>query len=106
VVDAGPNPTELLSTKLGFDTVSFDLAHSNWQASDRPMLAEPWVSVDDVARHLGVAKDSVYRWIETHGIPAHRIGRLWKFKLTEVDDWVRAGGADTRGDQAEGDEAR
>jgi transposase len=24
---------------------------------------EPWASVEDVAKHLGVAKDSVYRWI-------------------------------------------
>lgn len=54
------------------------------------MNAEPWVSVDEVAKHLGVAKDSVYRWIESRALPAHRIGRLWKFKLTEVDDWVRA----------------
>jgi excisionase family DNA binding protein len=57
-------------------------------------MTEPWVSVDDVATHLGVAKDSIYRWIEHRGLPAHKIGRLWKFKLSEVDDWVRAGGAD------------
>jgi excisionase family DNA binding protein len=56
-------------------------------------VPEPWVSVDDVASHLGVAKDSVYRWIETKGLPAHRVGRLWKFKLLEIDEWVRAGGA-------------
>lgn len=55
--------------------------------------AEPWVSVDDCARHLGVAKDTVYRWIEHKELPAHRIGRLWKFKLSEVDAWVRDGGA-------------
>ena len=57
------------------------------------MTNEPWVSVDDLAKHLGVAKDSVYRWIDHKGLPAHKIGRLWKFKLSEVDDWVRAGGA-------------
>lgn len=55
-------------------------------------MPEPWVSVDEVASHLGVAKDSVYRWIETKGLPAHRVGRLWKFKLLEIDDWVRGGG--------------
>ncbi len=49
-------------------------------------MTEPWVSVDDVAGHLGVAKDSVYRWIETRGLPASKLGRLWKFKLSEVDD--------------------
>jgi excisionase family DNA binding protein len=60
------------------------------------MTAEPWASVEDVAKHLGVAKDSVYRWIEARSLPAHKIGRLWKFKLTEVDEWVRAGGVDTQ----------
>ena len=65
------------------------------------MTTEPWVSVEDVAKHLGVAKDSVYRWIETRSLPAHKIGRLWKFKLSQVDEWVRAEGASedpTRGD--------
>ena len=62
------------------------------------MPTEPWASVDDVAKHLGVAKDSVYRWIETQTLPAHKIGRLWKFKLSEVDEWVRAGGADGQND--------
>ena len=57
-------------------------------------MTEPWISVDDIARHLGVAKDSIYRWIERRSLPAHRIGRLWKFKVSEVDEWVRAGGAD------------
>jgi len=58
------------------------------------MTTEPWASVEDVAKHLGVAKDSVYRWIDTRSLPAHKIGRLWKFKLSEVDEWVRAGGVD------------
>ena len=57
-------------------------------------MTEPWVSVEEVAKHLGVAKDSVYRWIEARGLPAHKIGRLWKFKLSEIDEWVRSRGAD------------
>ncbi len=61
-------------------------------------MAEPWASVEDVAKHLGVAKDSVYRWINHRGLPAHKIGRLWKFKLSEVDAWVRAGGVDAPDD--------
>lgn len=54
---------------------------------------ETWSSVDDVARHLGIAKDTVYRWIESKGMPAHKVGRLWKFKLSQVDAWIEAGGA-------------
>jgi excisionase family DNA binding protein len=67
------------------------------------MTTERWASVEDVAKHLGVAKDSVYRWIETRSLPAHKIGRLWKFKLSEVDEWVRAGGA-ARGEGSRDDE--
>lgn len=66
------------------------------------MSAEPWVAVDDVARHLGVSHDTVYRWIDGKGLPAHKLGRLWKFKLSEVDDWVRAGGAQDVDDDANG----
>jgi excisionase family DNA binding protein len=54
--------------------------------------AEPWVSVEQVAAHLGVKKISVYRWIETRGLPARKIGKLWKLKLSDVDSWVRARG--------------
>lgn len=43
------------------------------------MSIEPWVTVEDVAQHLGVAKDTVYRWRERKSLPAHRVGRLWKF---------------------------
>jgi excisionase family DNA binding protein len=54
---------------------------------------EPWASIDEAAAHLGVRKDSVYRWIESRGLPAKKIGKLWKLKLSEVDAWVSATGA-------------
>jgi len=44
------------------------------------MTAEPWVSVDQISEHLGVKRDSIYRWIDRKDLPAHRVGRLWKFK--------------------------
>lgn len=57
---------------------------------------ERWLSVEEIAAHLGVSKETIYRWLEKEDekrrIPSHRIGRLWKFKASEVDDWVRDGG--------------
>lgn len=53
---------------------------------------ERWVNIDEVASHLGVTKDSIYRWVEKKHFPAHRVGRLFRFKLSEVDEWVRRGG--------------
>ena len=52
-----------------------------------------WLSVEEICKHLGVSKDTVYKWIDKHNMPAHRMGRPWKFKKDEVDEWVRKGGA-------------
>lgn len=52
---------------------------------------ERWLSVVQVAAHLGVNRDTIYKWIERKKMPAHKVGRLWKFKASEVDQWVRAG---------------
>ena len=53
---------------------------------------EGWVGIADVAAHLQVARDSIYRWVETKDFPAHRVGRLLRFRLSEVDEWVRTSG--------------
>ena len=59
---------------------------------------EGWVGVEEVAAHLRLAKQSVYWWIESKGFPAHRVGRLFRFKLSEVDKWIKSGGGDSRSD--------
>lgn len=59
------------------------------------MKAEPWASVDAVAKHLGAAKDSAYLWIASRNLPARKIGRLREFKFSKVDERVRAARFDT-----------
>lgn len=54
-------------------------------------LIDKWCSLEEIAEYLGVTKDTVRNWIKKTDIPAHKIGRLWKFKLTEVDEWVKSG---------------
>ena len=67
-------------------------------------MSDRWVSVEEIAEYLGVSKDTVYGWISKKDMPAHKVGRLWKFKADEVDLWVRTGKAS--GDYLEsGDEA-
>ena len=55
---------------------------------------ERWFSVEEIAKHLGVSKETIYRWVEKKKIPAHKLGRQWKFKVSEVDNWVTSGGAE------------
>ncbi|PZU43785.1 MAG: DNA-binding protein [Microbacterium sp.] len=61
-------------------------------------MSEPWLSADDIAEHLGVTKDTIYAWIADKRMPAHKVGRLWKFQASEVDEWVRGDGAAEAGD--------
>ncbi len=56
-------------------------------------IDDRWLSVDEICKYLRIGKDTVYKWIDKHGMPAHRMGRLWKFKKDQVDAWVEAGGA-------------
>lgn len=57
-------------------------------------MKDRWYSVDEISVYLGVSKDAVYKWISEKRMPAHKIGRLWKFKTAEVDEWVRNGNSD------------
>jgi excisionase family DNA binding protein len=58
-----------------------------------PQELERWLSVEEIAFHLGVSKESIYRWTENGKMPAHKLGRQWKFKASEVDGWMKSGAA-------------
>ena len=57
------------------------------------ITTEKWSSLEEIAEHLGVSKDTIYRWISTKQMPAHNVGKLWKFKISEIDKWVTKGEA-------------
>jgi excisionase family DNA binding protein len=65
-------------------------------------MSDRWLSVEEIAAHLGVSKDTIYAWIAKKHMPAHRVGRLWKFQKREIDDWVKVGGAGEMPEDGEG----
>ena len=52
---------------------------------------EKWSSLEEIARHLGVSKDTIRNWIKKGVIPHHRVGKQFKFRISEVDAWVESG---------------
>ncbi len=50
-----------------------------------------WIGIEEAASYLGVTKDTVRNWIKKTDIPANKIGKLWKFKRSELDHWVKSG---------------
>ena len=56
-------------------------------------MQERWLSDQEIAAHLGVNRDTIYKWIERKKMPAHKVGRLWEFLVAEIDAWVKKGTA-------------
>ncbi|PIU01296.1 MAG: hypothetical protein COT74_01990 [Bdellovibrionales bacterium CG10_big_fil_rev_8_21_14_0_10_45_34] len=57
------------------------------------MTPTSWLSVEQLAEYLSISKETVYRWLEKGTVPAHRVGKLWRFQTKEIDEWVKCGGA-------------
>lgn len=54
-------------------------------------MEDNWIGISEAAVYLGVNKDTIRSWIKKTDIPAHKMGKLWKFKKTELDEWVKSG---------------
>ena len=54
-------------------------------------LQDKWVNLEDVADYLSVTEDTARTWVREGKLPAYKVGRRYKFKLSEVDEWGRAG---------------
>jgi len=55
------------------------------------MEPEKWSNLEEIADHLGVSKDTIRNWIKKEAIPYYRVGKQYKFKISEVDEWVESG---------------
>ena len=62
---------------------------------------EKWSTLKETQEHLGVGRDTILQWISKRNMPAYKIGKLWKFKLSEVDAWVRSGNASIDASQSD-----
>ena len=55
---------------------------------------EKWVTLKEIIAYLGIGRETALQWIQKRGMPAYKVGNLWNFKISEVDEWIRSGEAD------------
>lgn len=56
------------------------------------ILDDKWISIEEAADYLGIKPVTLRSWIRNEkGVPAHKIGKQWKFKCSELDQWVKSG---------------
>ena len=52
---------------------------------------ERLLSLEEISKHVGCSKDTIRAWIKKDTIPYHKVGRMYKFKISEVDAWIESG---------------
>lgn len=67
------------------------------------MIAEPWVSLENVTKPFEIKLKFVCPRIEVSGLAAQKFGCLWKF---EVNEWVCACCANTARERENRDDSR
>lgn len=50
-----------------------------------------YYSMPEICKYLGISRDSALKWIANKCMPAHKVGKKWKFKLSEIDAWINSG---------------
>jgi excisionase family DNA binding protein len=50
---------------------------------------EPLLDDEQAAALLGIHPKTLQRLARTGRIPAHRIGRFWRYRASELDAWLR-----------------
>ena len=53
------------------------------------MEKERWLSMNEICAHLGISSDTALKWINKKNMPAHKIEKIWRFSISEVDEWVK-----------------
>lgn len=54
-------------------------------------INENYISIDDASLFLDIKPVTLRKWIKEKSIPTHKIGKQWKFKRSELEEWVNSG---------------
>lgn len=54
-------------------------------------LRDKWFNIEDVAEYLSITEETARTWLKEGKLPAYRVGKRFKFKLSDIDEWVRSG---------------
>ena len=55
-------------------------------------IEDNYIGIDEAAEYLGIKSVTLRKWLKHQkSLPAHQIGKLWKFKRSELDEWVNSG---------------
>jgi len=82
-----------LSLNLGKVFLIYRVAVKAVQKSDRPEAGmETYLTIEELADYLRLAEQTIRRWVLNHEIPYHKIKRVIRFRISEIEKWIDEGG--------------
>ena len=50
-----------------------------------------YIGIEEASQYLGISVATLRSWLKQKDIPSHKVGKLWKFKRSELDTWINSG---------------
>ena len=57
------------------------------------------LTLNEIAEYLKVTERTIYRMVADRKIPAFKVGGSWRFRLAEIDEWIKAQTHEVRDDE-------
>lgn len=52
-------------------------------------MKSDWLNAAEASKYLGISMSNLYSMAQSKRLPAHRVGKVWRFSLSELDSWIR-----------------
>jgi len=46
------------------------------------------LTIEEVAKYIKISERTIYDWAQKGDIPAGKLGNVWRFRKSEIDQWV------------------
>jgi excisionase family DNA binding protein len=56
------------------------------------VVVETYLSIEGVAKYLGIAEKTVRKWVLNREIPYHKIMKVIRFRVSEIEEWINTSG--------------
>ncbi|MCL2381204.1 MAG: helix-turn-helix domain-containing protein [Treponema sp.] len=53
---------------------------------------EMYLTIDELADYLKLAEQTIRRWVLNREIPFHKIRKVIRFRVSEIEKWINDGG--------------
>ena len=63
---------------------------------------ETYLSIEELAKYFSIAEKTVRKWVLNNDIPYHKIMKIIRFRVSEIEKWIETNGKFPQANDEEG----